>query len=321
MGSTAEVVVFGPQADDLAAWAVTEIERLEASWSRFRPDSELCTLNRDAGRPATVSTTLWRPIAAAARAWTETDGIFDPTILGTLQALGYDRTFSELPADLGRGPHPAEVIGFGQVGLDPDRREVILPAGVGLDLGGIGKGLAADLVVGELVRRGARSVAVSLGGDVRVGGEGPHGDGAWHVPVVRPTDEAVLGTFPLVDEALVQSTVCYRAWRGADRQLHHLIDPRTGWPAETGLAAVVVTGPEAARSEAFAKAALIAGPVDGPALVDRAGLDGWFIATDGTVRGTHRVAGDLGAVGRPSTAPTSLLASRPPSLLAGAESS
>jgi thiamine biosynthesis lipoprotein len=320
MGSTAEVVVFGPQPDELAARAVTEIERLEASWSRFRPGSELCLLNRGADRPAVVSTTLWAPIAAAARAWTETGGIFDPTILGTLQALGYDRTFAELPADLGPGPHPALVVGFGEVGLDPDRREVTLPAGVGLDLGGIGKGLAADLVVDELVRRGARSVAVSLGGDVRVGGEGPHGDGAWHVPVVRPTDEAVLGTFPLVDEALVQSTVCYRTWRGADRQLHHLIDPRTGWPAETGLAAVVVTGPDAARSEAFAKAALIAGPVDGPALVDGAGLDGWFIATDGTVTGTPRVAADLGAVGH-SSAPTSLLASRPPSLLAGAESS
>ena len=147
--------------------------------------------------------------------------------------------------------------------------------------------------MGELIQRGAQSVAVSLGGDVRVAGEGPHG-GAWEIPVVRPTDEVVLGIFPLVNEALVQSTTCYRTWRGSDRELHHLIDPTTGWPAETGLAAVVVTGPKAARSEAFAKAALIAGPTDGAALLDGAGLDGWLIARDGMVRGTDRVAADLG---------------------------
>lgn len=293
MGSTAEVVVYGPGSEQLATWAMVEIERLEASWSRFRPGSELCALNRDAGRPTAVSPTLWLAIEAAARAWRDTAGRFDPTVLAALVGLGYDRTFADLDPARPAPPRSSPAAGFGRVGLDHDRHEVWLPAGVGLDLGGIGKGLAADLVVDALVERGARSVAVSLGGDIRVAGEGPHEDGAWRVPVVRPTDEAVLGTFPLVDEALVQSTVSIRSWTMGGRRLHHLIDPRTGRPAETGVASVVVTGPSAARSEAFAKAALIAGPLDGPALLDEAGLDGWFIAGDGTVRGTARVAGDL----------------------------
>jgi thiamine biosynthesis lipoprotein len=294
MGSTADVVVFGPGSEHLAAWAVTEIERLEASWSRFRPDSELCELNRHAGRPVPVSPTLWVAIDAAAQAWRETGGCFDPTVLAALESLGYDRTFAHVAPDQEHAPHTAPVVGFGQVALDGATREVALPAAVGLDLGGIGKGLAADLVVEELVRRGARSVAVSLGGDVRVAGEGPHEDGSWQVPVVRPTDDVLLGTFPLVDEALVQSTTCIRSWRAAGRRLHHLIDPSTGWPAETGVVAVVVTGPGAARSEAFAKAAVVAGPDAGPVLLDDAGLDGWFIAADSTVSGTHRVASDLG---------------------------
>ncbi len=296
MGSTADVVVLAERADrsgELAAWAVAEVERLEASWSRFRTTSELSELNRHAGSMQAVSPTLWTAISAAAEGWRDTHGRFDPTTLGSLVSLGYDRTFAALPSDLGGPRSPARVVGFGSVTLDPGHRAVGLPAGVGLDLGGIGKGLAADLVADELVLRGARSVAVSLGGDVRVAGEGPHRDGSWLVPVHRSTDGAWLGEFPLVDEAIVQSTTRVRSWTAGGRRLHHLIDPATGWPADTGLAGVVVTGPGAARSEVFAKAALIAGPLDGPALLDEAGLDGWFIADDGSVQGTARVAADL----------------------------
>jgi len=306
MGSNAEVVVFGPDCEALADWAVAEVERLESSWSRFRPQSELCQLNARAGHPVVVSATLWTAIEASAQAWHDTGGRFDPTVLATLVSLGYDRTFEQVTTTGGSARHPAPVVGFGEVVLDAATREVQLPLGVGLDLGGIGKGLTADLVVEGLVAQGAQSVAVSMGGDVRVAGEGPHVDGAWLIPVVRPTDEALLGTFPLVDEALVQSTICFRTWMAGGRQLHHLIDPHTEWPADTGVAAVIVTGPQAARSEAFAKAALIAGPVDGPALLDEAGLDGWFIALDGTVTGTPRVASDLasGPLADPSTDPS-----------------
>ena len=303
MGSTAEVVLFGPASEDLASWAVAEIERLEACWSRFRDDSELCALNRQAGRSVPVSVTLWTAIDAAARAWLATASGFDPTVLAALVSLGYDRTFTDVPTERELAAHPAPVAGFGQVGLDPVSRKVTLPTGVGLDLGGIGKGLAADLVVDELMARGARSVSVSMGGDVRVAGQGPHTDGCWLVPVLSPIDDVELGVFPLVDEALVQSTTCIRSWRAGGRLLHHLIDPRTGWPADSAVVAVVVTGPRAAEAEALAKASLVAGPTAGAALLEGAGLDGWFITADGRVRGTSRVAADLG--GRPLTEPSS----------------
>jgi thiamine biosynthesis lipoprotein len=303
MGSTAEVVVFGPASEQLATWAMAEIERLEACWSRFQAASELCALNRQAGRPVPISVTLWAAIDAAATAWRVTEGRFDPTILAALVSLGYDRTFAAVALDRSGPPHAAAVAGFGQVELDPTSRQVTLPRGVGLDLGGIGKGLAADLVVDELLARGARSVSVSLGGDVRVAGEGPHADGCWLVPVLSPSDDVELGVFPLVDDALVQSTTCIRSWRAGGRVLHHLIDPRTGWPADTGVMAVVVTGPRAAEAEAFAKAALVAGPEAGPALLEGAGLDGWFITADGRVQGTPRVAADLG--GHPLIEPSS----------------
>jgi thiamine biosynthesis lipoprotein len=318
MGSDAEVVVFGPDCERLADWAVAEIDRLESSWSRFRPESDLCQLNRSAGRSTIVSTTLWTALEAAAQAWAETAGRFDPTVLAALVSLGYDRTFADVATDPGAAVRSAPVPGFGQVDLDPTTRSVSLPVGVGLDLGGIGKGLAADLVVDGLVAQGARSVAVSMGGDIRVAGEGPHVDGSWLIPVMRPTDDALLGTFPLVDEALVQSTISLRSWTAGGRRLHHLIDPRSGWPADTGVMAVVVTGPTAARSEAFAKAALIAGPVAGPAMLDEADLDGWFIAGDGSVSGTHRVAADLTA-GLPAGPPAGPSTDLTSSVLAGSE--
>ncbi|MEI7591640.1 MAG: FAD:protein FMN transferase [Actinomycetes bacterium] len=293
MGSTAEVVVFGSNSQDLVNWAVYEIDRLETCWSRFQPASELCELNRQAGTTVRVSETLWMALLAAKSAWSETGGLFDPSILSALVALGYDRTFSDVANQHEAIAAPAPAPGFGSVRVDHATKDVFVPKGTGLDLGGIGKGLAADMVVDGLIAQGARSVAVSMGGDIRVAGEGPHGDRAWLIPVHRPTDDVLIGTFPLVGEALVQSTTCFRTWTRSGQTLHHLIDPATGWPADTGLVSVIVTGPSAARSEAFAKAALIAGWSAGQALVEGADLDGWFIGSDGQVVGTSRVRDDL----------------------------
>jgi thiamine biosynthesis lipoprotein len=75
--------------------------------------------------------------------------------------------------------------------------------------------------------------------------------------------------------------------------LHHLVDPATGWPAETDVVAAVVTGPRAAMAEAVAKAAIIAGADDGLALLERAGLDGWLFLSSGERRSTAAVRDDL----------------------------
>jgi len=291
MGSTAELLVWGPNPEPLADWATAEIERCEASWSRFRPSSELAALNHCAGAGAvTVSARLWGALVRARRAHLETDGLFDPTVLGSLVALGYDRSFADAPPADVASAIGAGAPGFASVGLDDERRAVRLPANVGIDLGGIGKGLAADLVVEGLLARGAAGVCVSMGGDVRVGGPGPDRDDAWEIRVEDPRDDREAFVFPLVDEALAQSSTLFRRWRRGGREVHHLIDPRTGGPSASGVVCAVVTAREAWHAEILAKAALVAGVDAGIALLERAGADGWLLARDGTAHSTRDVA-------------------------------
>ena len=138
-----------------------------------------------------------------------------------------------------------------------------------------------------LIRRGAVSACVSLGGDIRVAGGVPE-DGGWSIPVDDPHDcSRHLGRVLTADASIVTSTTEFRAWTRDGRTMHHLIDPRTGMPADTGVLAVVVTAPQAWLAEGFAKAALIAGRVAGRRMLDAAGIGGWIIGNDRSCTATE----------------------------------
>ncbi len=156
--------------------------------------------------------------------------------------------------------HP-EVPGCAGVQLDRLVSAVQLPRGVALDLGGIGKGYAADGVSAELLElgvAGVRGVLVNLGGDLRARGDAPEPHG-WVVDVDDPLDTGRTGLLALAEGAIATSTKLRRAWARGGQTLHHLIDPRTGEPAESGLASVTVIAGEAWRAEVLAKAAFVAG--------------------------------------------------------------
>jgi len=286
MGTDVEVLAVG--ADDtamaaLGALAADALEVREARWSRFRPTSELCRVNDAAGAPVVVSPSTFSLIARAVDAWRDTGGRYDPTVLAALEAAGYDRDFDAVARhrDDAAGV-PAEVPGCGDVVLDDLVQAVRLPRGVALDLGGIGKGAAADEVSGELLDAGVPGVTgvlVNLGGDLRARGEAPRPHG-WVVEVDDPLDTGATGLLALAEGAIATSTKLRRAWTRGDRTLHHLIDPRTGEPAESGLASVTIVAGEAWRAEVLAKAVFVAGIDDGRALVTRAGATG-LVVTDG----------------------------------------
>ncbi len=298
MGSTVELVVRpGPSGaaagHDLLDWAEAEIERLEQLWSRFRPDSDVARLNASAGAgPVAVAPETVSALGRAVELWWLTGGLFDPTILPALEAHGYDRTFRAMAGRSIAGPDPEAVgpaPGSAGIVIDRARNTASLPAGVRVDLGGVGKGLTADHVAAELVRRGAIGACVSMGGDLRVAGQGPD-DGRWVIDVEDPFDESArLVSCPLDGDALVTSTRLFRQWHCGAGVAHHLIDPRRGTPADPNVAAVVVRASEAWWAEGLAKAALIAGLDDGPALLAHHGVTAWMIDAD---RGVHVVGRD-----------------------------
>ena len=266
MGTDVHLVVLDGGPDSLER-ARARIEDLELRWSRFLPDTELDRLNRAArtGSPTALSAVTFDLVVSAIDAWRDTDGLFDPTILPALVAAGYDRSFDQGPGPTSEKPVTPD-IRCDNIVIDHDALTVTLPEECALDLGGIGKGRAADLVADELMDSG--SVAggcVNLGGDLRVFGEAPDGASGWAVGLEEPQDkEDVMLVIGLADGALATSSTTRRRWRTeAGEERHHLIDPRTREPAVTSLHSVSVIAGSAMTAEVHAKASLIAGkPTD-----------------------------------------------------------
>jgi thiamine biosynthesis lipoprotein len=285
MGTAAHVIVVGGPPG-LTALAEQAVATLEARWSRFRPDSELCRINANPGRPIAVSEPTFRLVELAVRSWHLTGGRYDPTVLGAMRALGYDRSFSEMALDGALGA-PSPTPGCADVVLDELLRCVTVPVGCGLDPGGIGKGFAADLVVDELVEAGARGVCVNIGGDLRVAGEPP--EGGWGIGIADPhRPNRVACALDLVDGAVVTTTSLMRRWRRSGRTVHHIVDPRTGEPCESGLDAVTVVASRGWLAEVLAKAAFVSGPEDGARLLGSFDVAGVMFLPDG---GQIRIGG------------------------------
>ncbi len=264
MGTEARIIVCGGP-DHLTEQARSRIVALESRWSRFDPSSEISGLNRQSlhgpshERGTIVSTDTYRLVETAVAAWHRTAGRYDPTVLAALQANGYDRTFDAIEPFVSVTAGGGGAPGCGRIILDPGRRAIVLPRGVGIDPGGIGKGLAADLVANELLVGGAVGALVDIGGDIRVVGHGPH-DGKWIVDVADPYNEhdPVLH-LALTDGAVASSSTRRRRWATTDGERHHLIDPVTGRPLTTPLVAATVIASHAWWAEALTKAILVAG--------------------------------------------------------------
>jgi FAD:protein FMN transferase len=279
MGTTISVLAPEENAEaarDATRWLFAE---WEAVLSRFRSDSELSRLNARTGEWVPVSSLLFAVTATALDAAQATNGVFDPTLLRQLVSLGYDQTFSALPSI---APPLSEVVqpggGWRRIRLDRGERRIFLPAGVALDFGGIAKGMAADAAVERLREMGVASGCVNAGGDLATLGSAPDGD-CWPIGVhgIHATRMITLRR-----GALATSGIANRQWRQGAFIRKHILDPRTGMPAETGLWSVTVAAERCAQAEAAAKAAFILGPHDGARFLDERKLAGLFALEDGS---------------------------------------
>jgi thiamine biosynthesis lipoprotein len=264
MGTDIELLVEAEGANDALDAAEGEFHRLEALLSRFRDDSELSQLNRDGSIDAGPD--LLRVVELALAARERTSGRFDPTVHDAVVAAGYDRTFDELPAD-GAGelvPVPAG----GGVRIEGCRIE--LEPGVRIDLGGIGKGYAAERAAEPLATAGP--CLVSAGGDIATRA------GSW--PVGVETEGGTI-TLELSGRALATSGQDRRTWRRGGRAMHHLIDPRTGAPATSDIVRITVVATDAVDAEVLATSLFLAGADGAAAEADATGIPAVIVGADG----------------------------------------
>ncbi len=280
MGSDVVLVIDGPA--HLLDAAESRVEELERSWSRFLPDSDISLMNLTADW-VTVSPDTIMLVDHAVSAWRLTNGAFDPTVLSSLVANGYVDSHTNVaghtelsqPARSGPAPGPA--------GIEIDRTAscIRLGDGVGFDPGGIGKGLAADLVATELVSRGAAAAIVAIGGDVRVAGNASSG---WVVAVEDPFDsESTVFELSVQAGGVCTSSVRSNTWIEDGVPMHHLINPRSGTPIESSIVSATVVAGEAWMAEVLCKAAIAADPIPALDFLTSAGVEGLLVDVDGLV--------------------------------------
>jgi thiamine biosynthesis lipoprotein len=273
MASEAQVILVDP-APGAADHARGRLEELERRWSRFRPDSEIARLATAPGAWVPVSGDTITLLTAMRRAWRLTHRRYDPTVLDAINAAGYTRSVDGSGRVSVQAAPAAARVSLDDMTIDSALSAAIVPAGFGLDPGGIGKGLAADIVVTELLEEGTAGALVSVGGDLAAAGRAPTAEG-WYVVVEDPTDPSrSIVTLAIDAGGVATSSTLSRAWFQDDRRRHHVIDPATRTCATTDLAAVTVIASTGWEAEVQATAALLCGADKALYYLDGHGLSG-----------------------------------------------
>ncbi len=262
-----------------------ELDAVDRACSRFRDDSELTAVNRNAGRPVRVGPLLLHAVRVALAAAEATGGLVDPTLGRTLRLAGYDRTFAVVAARDGSGlvARPSSSPGVRRVVVDEAASTICVPVDAELDLGATAKALAADRAASACAAAAGCGVLVSLGGDVAVAGEVPAG--GW--PVRIGDDHAAgpdaPGPVVAIDGGgLATSSTTVRRWRIGEAELHHILDPRTGRPARTPWRTVTVAAATCADANTASTAAILLGEA-APAWLAERRLPARLVTGDGAV--------------------------------------
>lgn len=274
MGSDIRLIIEAPLLPTLAPPAQAAgrerayIEDFAARLSRFRAESELCALNADRRHEVPASLLLRTAVASGLWAAERSCGLVDPTLVGEIEAVGYESsqdggTPASLREALAASPpsRPARPRGEARwklVEIDHERGVIRRPPGVRIDTGGTGKGLAADAVAHRL--RGYTRFVVDCGGDIAVGGVGYELDPIG-IEVEHPLTGECVHTLRLAHGGVATSGLNVRIWKRPDGSFaHHLLDPSSGEPVWSGLIGATALAPSALEAETLSKIALLSGP-------------------------------------------------------------
>jgi thiamine biosynthesis lipoprotein len=256
MGTDVEVLAAPVMPVEGVASVRARFTQMETRFSRFLPDSELSRVNASAGAPVFVSPVFREALLDAIAAAEASGGLFQPLILAAVEGAGYRRSFEEWDAEIQASPSYPSQSDHRDIALS-DRGVVSIPPGAGLDLGGFAKGWTVDRCT-ELMPA-AGSWVINAGGDLFAHGAGPEGEG-WMVGIEDPFVPAGhLAVLRAADTAVATSSTMRRRWRTQDGFAHHLIDPRTGRPADSDVVSATVCAGTVAGAEVMAKQLLLLG--------------------------------------------------------------
>ncbi|TDQ43650.1 FAD:protein FMN transferase [Actinorugispora endophytica] len=290
-----DVLLAGMGAGEQAA-VLGWLREAERVFTRFSPGSDTRRVGAADGRATEVSASFTAALAEACAHHERTGGLFDPFLGAAMERIGYSVGFDEITARGGVSPGPVAPVppespgddagAVPRVEIDHERGLVTLPPGTAVDLGGFVKGWSVQQAADALRRAGARRGLIDAGGDI-VAWRDP-ADAPWRVGVEHPLRPEPAGTLALAPYAAVAtSSTARRRWRDASgAPAHHIVDPRTGRPADSDCVQATVLGRDLGAAEVYATCLVVLGTVEGPALL--ADLDGsaaWItVDREGRVR-------------------------------------
>lgn len=252
---------FGRHAEEALGAVQDEALRLEGLLSRFVPDSEISRINRSAGlKCEKLSNDTYEVLSHAVEFSSYCQGAFDVTI-GPLVALwGNSRDTLKPPEGL-KIRQVLPFVNYTGLFLDPCERTAGLKwIGQSIDLGGIGKGFAGDKFLEVFKKYGISSAYTNIGGNVVALGSKPDGS-PWRVGIQHPRQESsLIGLVSVTDKAVVTSGDYQRCFIGRDgKRYHHILDPYTGYPAESGLASATIVAGSSTAADALSTILFVAG--------------------------------------------------------------
>ena len=274
-------------AQDTAVQLEQRINALEPALSRTREDSDLYRLNHADGAACEVSEDTYAAIEAAVQFAEWTGGAFDPTMAPLTDLWGINTDHAHVPAQ-------AEIdaalthVGYQNIEL-LGNNQVRLLNGAQLDLGGIGKGFATDAAAAML--DGTQGVLATLGGNIGAYGENPNRDsGNWVVGIADPDDNAAfIATVEVRGLSVVTSGDYERYFEQDGKRYHHIFDPATGYPADSGLRSVTVIDESSTRADALTTALFVMGLEEGMAFCGKNDIAAVFVTADKQVHVTDKV--------------------------------
>ena len=293
MNTLFSLTAYGKRASKAVAAGQKEAQRLEMLFSRFIPSSDIAMLNESAGDGAVkLNPETYEVLALGQEFSRNTDGYFDMTV-GPLVRLWNKGLTDEASLFTAKS-----LTGYASLTLAHRGRMASLRLkGQSVDLGGIGKGYAADRMLAIFRRHRIRSAFVDLGGNIATLGKKPNGE-LWNIAIRDPSQTgSIIGTLSVANASVVTSGDDQRAVSGVDGTLHsHIIDPRTGVPAQSELLSVTVISASSALADALATALFTAGMKEGLRLLKRfAGTQAVFIDQERSVFLTSDLSGSFRA--------------------------
>ena len=236
--------------------AYYEIQQFENAYSAYITDSELYEINQSSSKKTEISEDLYNQILISQKVSEMTDGAFDITVLPLINLWGFSNGEYKVPKEA-EIIKALETIGYEKIHLDD--QAMLSAQGTNIDLGAVAKGYIGQKIADKLQEEGSSFGILSLGGNMQLYGKKPDGSN-WNIAIQDPLDESsIIGIISTTDCSVITSGSYQRYFIENDIKYHHILDPKTGYPADNGLISVTIVAKDGAYADALSTALFVTG--------------------------------------------------------------